>query len=136
MWEEVSCSGASLVATDPLGLFSGIRSVSSFEFQVELSNLSLKFQADVMCSRIITSNFSLALETGNLKLPSSGPGERTHAEVQESQRECGCQEHLADSGSTASMTMVFAHGSPAPDHRKHQEKYSCYLQPEHMQHTP
>jgi hypothetical protein len=30
--------------------------------------------------------------------------------------------------------MVFAYGSPAPDHRKHQEKYSCYLKPEHMQH--
>ena len=33
-----------------------------------------------------------------------------------------------------SVTMVFAHGSPAPDHRKHQEKDPCYLQPEHMQH--
>jgi hypothetical protein len=32
--------------------------------------------------------------------------------------------------------MVFAHRSPTPDHRKHQEKYSCYLQPEHMQHPP
>jgi len=35
-----------------------------------------------------------------------------------------------------SVTMVFAHGSPAPDHRKHQEKQSCDFQPEHMQHPP
>ena len=34
-----------------------------------------------------------------------------------------------------SVTMVFAHGSPAPDHRKHQEKQSGDFQPEHMQHT-
>src|ERR1039458_2033306 len=117
MWEEVSCSGASLVATDALGLFSGIRSVSSFEFQVEPSNFSFQLR----CSRIITSNFSLPLETRNWKLPSSRPGEGTHAEVQKSQRECGCQEHPAHSASTVSVTMVFAHGSRAPDQRKHHD---------------
>jgi len=30
--------------------------------------------------------------------------------------------------------MIFAHGSRASNHRKHQEKYSCDFQREHMQH--
>ena len=42
---------------------------------------------------------------------------------------------LADPGSTAGVTMVFAYRSPAANHREHQEKESCYLQPEHMQHA-
>ncbi len=33
------------------------------------------------------------------------------------------------------MTVVFAYRSPAPNHREHQEKEPCYLQPEHMQHA-
>src|SRR5664279_5424360 len=93
-------------------------SVSSFQFQV--------FQ--LMCSRIITSS------TGNSKLSSSGPREGTHAEVQESQRECGCQEHLARSGSAVSITMIFPDGSAGADQRERQEQEPGDFQPEHMQH--
>ena len=45
-----------------------------------------------------------------------------------------CQEHLADSRSAVSVTMIFPDGSSAADHRKRQEQQSGDFQPEHMQH--
>ncbi len=74
---------------------------------------------------------------GYMCLPSrlaARPGEGTHSEVQKSQRECRRQEHLANSGLTNSMTMIFPNGSSAADHGKHQEKQSSNFQPEHVQH--
>ncbi len=69
-----------------------------------------------------------------LSRPAARPGEGTHAEVQEGQRECRRQEHLANSGLTTSMTMIFPNGRSAADHGKHQEQQSSNFQPEHVQH--
>ena len=118
MWEEVSCSGASLVATAALCLSSGI----GWALDVYIETLSMTRDGEDAMTRVTICQANTS-EVGCPGLCLSSRlaarlGEGTHSEVKKSQREYSRQKHFTQPRIADRVTMIFPDGSCATDERE------------------